>query len=506
MSPRGSRAEKVRNVKEALELCERSTLAFASVFLPHHCYRPFCALHQRIFDLIDDDEKRAVAIAAPRGWGKTTLGALAYPLRRIIYGQSRYILLISATWKKAVKDLRTLAEELRTNELISGVCGSLKGQQWAEGTGEIELVSGVKVEALGSGQQIRGLKYRNYRPDLIVLDDIEDPDQVQNEDLRARLKEWLFADVMNSINLESTKIVMLGTILHEDSLLQNILEEAEWDRDDPLSENQWATMERFHTLRIELCDDNYVSNWPDFMSTEQVRAKAEAYRRRGLLDVFFREFRNIPIAREGAVFPSEFKYYDPKKEWPAERVVIVDPAKTTNISSDYSAIVVGGFDAETNRIYFMDCVNARLHPEEIYRAAWEMAVRLKTLNIGIEVTSLNEFVTYPFNSFLASKGFPPAIPLKAKGKKEDRIKALAPFYRMGAILHHPAKHIHGPLESQLLSFPRSKHDDVADAFAYILEMLHIGDRFFSAIEDGVGAEDLFEEVSSPLPEDWRVAP
>ncbi len=61
-------------------------------------------------------------------------------------------------------------------------------------------------------------------------------------------------------------------------------------------------------------------------------------------------------------------------------------------------------------------------------------------------------------------------------KKEDRIAALVPLYRQGLIWHN--KNISGPLEAQLLSFPNSKRFDLMDAFAYIVELLEKGDRYF----------------------------
>src|SRR4030067_835073 len=101
-----------------------------------------------------------------------------------LFQECKYILLISSTFKKAVGDLKTLAAELETNEMIRKVFGDMKGMQWAEGSGELELSTGIKIEAKGAGNQIRGLKYRQYRPDLIIVDDLEDPEEVRNEDRR----------------------------------------------------------------------------------------------------------------------------------------------------------------------------------------------------------------------------------------------------------------------------------------------------------------------------------
>ena len=512
-----SRYEDKEELFNILGECVDSSMAMAESFYPHHCYRPFGSIHTELFKILDDDTVRAAAICCPRGFGKTTLMGLVFPAKKILFRDCHYILFISSTFKKAVGDLKTLANELQTNDYIKKIFGDLKGVQWAEGSGELELNSDIKIEAKGAGNQIRGLKYRQYRPDLIIIDDLEDPEEVRNEDRRKILKEWFFADLMNSINLNTTRVVILGTILHEDGLLNNILDETSENKDDFLlddAEKRAALLrEQFTTLRLEACDDNFKSNWPDYMSDVEIYAKAEAYRKRGLLDVFFREYRNLPTSKQGATFQQEFfKHY--KEDWKTfnalENVIIVDPSKTTNVSSDNSAIVGVAFDGSKNKIYLRDVVNEKLHPDEIYKEACDMADRLGTCNIGMEVTSLNEFITYPFLSYIKTrKKFYNLVELKARGAKVDRIRALAPFYRMGAIYHNEATHVKAPIETQLMSFPRSKRDDVSDAFAYIVSMFDLGERFFSqdispeAVEDEY--KDLEDEDYQPI-SGWRIAP
>ena len=502
---------------DVMEACLHSTKTMAEVFFKEHCYRPFGLIHEEIFRILDDDSIRAAAICCPRGFGKTTLMGLVFPAKKVLFRDSHYALLISSTASKAIKDLKTLARELQHNEMIKKIFGDLKGVQWAEGSGEIELNSEIKIEAKGAGNQIRGLKYLFYRPDLIIVDDLEDPEEVRSEDRRAIIKEWFFADLMNSIDLSKTRVIVIGTILHEDSLLANILDEpAEIDPDYDSEAAKLAAMrEKFYTVRLEACNDSFESTWSDYISTEEIKAKAAAYEKRGLLDVFYREYRNLPIAKKGAAFSTEyFKHYreDFKEFNRLDNVVIVDPAKTTNISSNPSAIVGVGFDSIKNKIYFRDCIKAKLHPDQIYKEACDMADRIGTCNIGIEVTSLNEFITYPFESYIKTRGrYYNLVELKAKGKKEDRIRGLVPFYRMGSIYHNEDMHIRGPLETQLLSFPRSKEDDVMDGFAYVIKMFDLGERFFSRqLDENESIEDEYKELEDEDKMEpftgWRNAP
>ena len=66
------------NMQEVIESCYRSTRTSCKVLFPERFHRPFSLLHNEIFNLLDGPEQK-VAIAAPRGFGKTTIDTIAYP-------------------------------------------------------------------------------------------------------------------------------------------------------------------------------------------------------------------------------------------------------------------------------------------------------------------------------------------------------------------------------------------------------------------------------------------
>jgi len=69
-----------------LSTCSFSTRTTASTFFPERFNAPFADnIHGKIFDLIDGPENK-ISIAAPRGWGKTSIVALALMARYIFYG------------------------------------------------------------------------------------------------------------------------------------------------------------------------------------------------------------------------------------------------------------------------------------------------------------------------------------------------------------------------------------------------------------------------------------
>jgi hypothetical protein len=473
-------------LKQTLADCYTSTKLCAKVLFPERFTLPFSASHDKIFNALNDDSIQKVAIAAPRGFGKTSIINLAYPAKKILYRDKTFIVPVSCTATQAVMQSENLKRELLTNSIINKIFGSVKpqpGNPISDFSKEAWVTdSGTLILPRGAGQQIRGIIFGNNRPDLILIDDLEDPEGVTNEESRKKLKEWFFADVMNSVNKprKDWKIVVLGTLLHEGSLLSDLLADPSW-----------------HPIRLELFDDNYKSAWPEFMNDQQIIELVEEYRSQGMLDVLYREFRNLCISTEDATFKqSYFRYYSENEvdfslQVGIENVVIIDPAKTVKLHSAESAIVGIGLDLANSKIYIRDLVAAKLHPDELYDQAIDMCTRLHARVMAVEVTSLHDFITYPLrNAIVAKNKVIELVELSAVGKKEDRASWLVPFYRKGQVYHN--KGVTGPLEAQLLSFPRSKRWDCIDATAYVVKLLEEGERYFFAKVDHAPEEEFMK--------------
>lgn len=477
-----------------------STPMLAATLFQDHVTRPFSPVHKEIFKVLDDESIRLAAIAAPRGFGKTTLIGLCYPARKSLFRQCKYIVYVSSTQTEAGAKLKTFAQEITTNELLKSMFGNLKGAKWAEEKGELVLCDDQGdfcfIQAKGAGSQIRGLKWGRHRPDLIIIDDLEDKEGVENDDTRKKLKEWFFGDVLGALDqAEDSKcrLIVIGTVLHEDSLLANLIDEKEELDPDTLEIDaeaaaQFRKREMFHTVRLEACDDNLHSIWPEYMSDASIRAKYKAYERRGELDIFYREYRNIVIAKEKATFQDKFfRRYGEHGKWfkdevaaGLETVVIVDPAKTVNKEAAKTAIIAVGLNTSLPGIFLRDVINENLTPDQIFQEACDMADRFNTSVIGFDVTGLNNFATYPFEQFISTRGkHYELVELKLTKDKDERIACLAPFYRMYVMYHNEAPHVCGPIEAQLMSFPRSKFKDVMDCLANVIPMFDLGKRAFS---------------------------
>lgn len=496
------------DVSHTLELCYGKLDVFSKTFFPDAVPTPFSSVHRQMLKLLDSKNK-LTSVAAPRGLGKTTFARILVQ-HAILYRDYEFILYVSNSETIAELQTENIKRELRTNREVRRIFGDI-----AINTDDPEVDDSFSKRAWvafgntlvlprGAGQQVRGLLYKNYRPQLIIVDDLEKRDELENPENRRKIKDWFFSDLLKCVDRYSNKwrILYIDTLKHADSLLQDLLDSPHWA-----------------SARLEICDDNFNSLVPELISTEEILREVEEHRRLGKLDILYSEYRNLPIAKEDASFREQyFRHYletdltdAEKKE--LENIVIVDPAKSAKMQSADSAIVGIGINYRTGAIYIRDIVHGKMYPDQVYDEMFAMVSRLKVHNVGIEVTGLEEFIKQPILNEMQKRGvlasFEP-IWLKARGGSPDgekgkvkRIGALVPYYRQGYIFHNKA--ICGVLEAQLLGFPRSGLVDVADATAYLIEMLELGGRYFSSPEeDPEDIENEFAELEYEEPlRNWR---
>ena len=505
-------------IQEILAQCSVSTRMVAKTLFPERFTLPFAEnIHGKIFDLIDSPSNK-VAIAAPRGWGKTSIVALALMARWILFRHTGFICYINKSHDAASLQTENLRRELVTNRIIKAFFGDFKSRDvnQAEFDEVFSKKAWVAYDTLvwprGAGQQVRGVLFKNDRPGLIVIDDLEDAEKIENEEIRKGWYQWLYADVIKAVPRlhKNWKIVYIDTLKHEDSVLQKLLTSPEWE-----------------SIRLEACDDNFKSTAPNFMSNEDVQKEWQQHVDAGKTDVFFRELRNLPISTKDSAFQQEhFKYYNLPPERSIregqdltrldveiqndrniETVVILDPAKTVKIHSAESAIVGIGIDLSSAKVFIRDAISEKMYPDEIYDNLFGMGIRLGAKVLGIEETSLNEFIKQPIKNEMFRRGtFFELVWLKARGgmKKEMRVRELVPYYRGGYIYHNASNLGIRKLEQQLLMFPRSALWDLMDCEAYLVEMLELGERYFSPKQDPNDIESEFKELDYEKPiENWR---
>ena len=488
-----------------LAACSQSHEKFCKVVLRERFTRDFSRSHFQFFEVADDYRIQKILITAHRGWGKTSLVNYAIPAKEIVFSSPKrpsFILPMSATSTLAELQSENLKGELLRNEIVQALLGDIKTDTFSKEFWRIPKGDGVMPRSFG--QQVRGLLLENFRPNLLCPDDLETREGVSSKEQRTKMKEWFHTDVAAAVDmsLNSWRIWVIGTVLHQDCLLNELAEDKSWAH-----------------LNFPLCDETYKSYWPLYMTDEKCAELANSYRSRGQIRLFYMEYLNIVNPKETAVFSEEqFKYYvedenslpvgDPTwtlvdfSDPDMDTMILVDPAKTETATSCETAICVVTLDTRRNRIFFRDYINKHLDHSAIHRETARMIVMYKATVLGFDAGGMDSFAMQPLKDYLISQGiFVEVVQVSnraPKGEdyastgfekaKDARIAAMSGYYHMGCVYHNP--NCCQVLEDQLLNFPFSKLKDVADAHSYFIQLADLGDRFFSQeTEDKLMSEE-----------------
>lgn len=505
------------------QLCATDPLGFGRYYLPHYFSLPSPAFHRRLsrmwvkyvmhgrsplgeqLEKMWTDEGKRLAVAAPRGHAKSTVMSLQNVLHAALYGYKRYILLISDTEDQAAAFLDAVKSELEDNERILADFGEQRGRVWKSSV--ILLQNGVRIDALGSGQKLRGRRHGARRPDLILLDDVENDQDVLSAGSREKLRRWFFGAVSKAGD-SYTHIVCVGTVLHYDSLLIHLLDNPAYrslrlQAVERFSASKlWETWRRLYTDLTDEDRDKTARQFFQKHRTEMLkdtkvlwRAKADYYRLMCMMvsegeGTFYQEMQNAPVDPANRLFPTEwFRFYSRDEVDFREGFTFFgycDPSLGKSADSDFSAILTLARDQESGLLYVVDADLDRRHPDQIIRDILDKARWLKR-EYGGEYTAFGA-ETNQFQWFLkerlvqesaAARLWLPVQEVNTGGDKVMRIQSLQPDIRNGYLRFRRDQIT---LLSQLEQFPMGRYDDGPDALAGAVRL--------SKQEKGISTLDL----------------
>lgn len=241
-------------------LVYRSHIWFSLIFLNHLFEYKFAPFQREMFKLTEDVVHKIIAIMAFRGSGKSTIVSLSYVLWSILgIQEKRCVVIISKSQLQVKMLLSHIIEELETNDLLTSVLGPFKIDDKGErGALSVELETiGARIFAISRGQSVRGLRHGRHRPDLIVIDDIDDLNSVNEWD-RKFTYEWFQSEIL-PIGDENTKIMAVGNLVHADSFMMKLKDYSEKNKD------------RAIFRAYPLLDNHEKILWPDRYTPEDIK-------------------------------------------------------------------------------------------------------------------------------------------------------------------------------------------------------------------------------------------
>ena len=451
--------------------------------------KPIPQFHMEMWDLCCS-EHRYVAMAAPRSHAKSTAITHAYGLASLLFGQSDFALIVSDTESQAAEFLGDMKTELLDNDALKETFGIKKLSRDTQTDVVCDLKNGRKFRVLakGSEQKLRGIKWRNKRPDLILMDDLENDEIVMNPERREKFRRW-FMNALLPCGSDKCLYRYVGTILHLDAMLNRIMQDPEWE-----------------TLLFEAHNPDFTEMlWPQKFSKNRLLSIRRKYEAQNNLDGYAQEYLNRPIAAGNAYFSKDY-FFDVDRDdskrpvYPnLEYYAAADFAISEKEKADYTVITVAGVDSE-GFVYIVDVRRFRGDSDKIIEELIAVQKMYKPNIFTFETEKIDKALGPFLDREMRRTGqhinINKVTPTKSKTARGSSIKAM---HKSGSIRYDKLASWYPDFESELMTIsdsgPRGAHDDYFDSFAYIGLTI---DQYFEAFSE----KELEEMEQEELMEDW----
>lgn len=420
---------------------------------PHRHKLPFADFHPQLVEDFWSRDELSQGLAF-RGSGKSTLGEEDITLAACERGPYHNIVILGSSEARAVERLQVVAYELTNNDMLLSIYGEQKGDVWQQA--KIVTAHRVCIQAIGRDQDIRGMKFLDYRPDFVFVDDFEDKDNVQTPEGRAKTLRWFLAEFLPAC-APGCKVRIRATPMDAESVPMK------------LQEAGWPT----RVFPIEALDDKgrRKPTWPAAFPLGWIDNRRKLYERVGELATWDREYMCRAISSSERGFDSSRIKIEPRiRSWQAVYAMI-DPARTVNSASAMTGwaawswiqnrLVVWGGDAHT------------LLPDQIVALGFDLHERFDLTHLGVEIDGVHQWLLQPFRHEMAKRGI--VLPLKGTaaisgtkgaGQTHFIISSLQPFFDAGEVEF--AQEL-PRIREELLNFPRGRRDAI-NALAYAVLM------------------------------------
>lgn len=488
--------ERQRQERRARVLSSDGFEFFATTYFPHYLTKKPSRLHKHLFAdlpaMLTTDAgpgrkgHRKLKIA-PRGSAKSTLSTQIFTLWCALRLSKRFIIIAMDTYEQAALMVEAIKVEIESNPRIAYDFPEFAGagRRWREG--EIVTRNDVMILGAGARQALRGKRFGPHRPDLVILDDIENDINVESPAYRSKLQAWVEKTVLKLGPADgSLDVVVVGTVLHYDAVLVRLSKAPGWDvqhfraverfPDRMDLWDQWQELflnqgedgaHAFYDANRLAMEHGAIVNWPEYepLYTLMVeRASSET--------AFMSEKQGEPISEDSPFRSITFWVQQVRN---VVHFAAVDPSlgkKGTTLKKgnkgDPSAIIIGAFDRLEGRLDVLAASIARRLPDVIIADMIALAREYQPALWFVESVQFQEFFRTEAMKEAARKGVSlPCIPVMPIADKALRIQRLQPPMAAGLIRLHTTQ---TTLLEQLHQWPNGAHDDGPDA----LEMLWSG--------------------------------
>ena len=407
-----------------------------------------------------DPRKNQLLLLMPRGTFKSSVVTIGLTLQFILQDQDVRVLIDSETFAKAKAFFAEIKGHLEGNEKFRDIFFTLYGVMpdakkrdnlWSDS--QLNIASRKRdrkeptISCGGVDVTKNGMHY-----DLIIMDDLHSEQNTANKEQIEKVKTHY--KLAYSLLDPGKPLIVIGTrwaytdvyqyILNEEAQNFNILVRKAYNRDGTL----------FFPERLT----------EEFL--EKTRHTQGSY-------IFSCQYMNEPVDDETATFKQSNMIRVPwemVESMPMNWYLSVDPSYEGPYS-DYAALVVCGMNHQKD-LYVRHVLRMKMSYSQIIEQIFELYNRYPIKQIVLETVATQKSIQYELVNEQKRRGtWLPITEIRSRTKsKEERIRALAPFYEFGHVFHIRECPQLDELEDELIHFPKGENDDCIDALATILEI------------------------------------
>jgi predicted phage terminase large subunit-like protein len=461
LPPVSQLSEEEKLIEEELivrELASRTLEDFITYTMPDFAVEQF---HRKLFDALERVErgelKRLMVFMPPRS-GKSEVISKRFPAWVLGRNPKKQVIVASYGADLANEFGRKTKQITQMQEYKNVFPEFNLAEDKREG-GHWDTKEGGGYYSVGVGGALTG-----RGGDLMIVDDpVRNREDAESQTYRDKTYDWYTSTFYTRQQGSNAAIIILQTRWNTDDLSGRILE---------------AENDDFEVISFPAIDEegNALCNREGY-GVSFYEAQRDAI---GVRD-FEALYQQDPIRASGAVFKKQdFRYFNMSdiNSDDFTFAVSVDPAWSTNTSSDDVAIAVTARHKVTKDIYVLDVLAEPIAPSDSYAYALTACEMWKSKGwtmdfLSVEDVKLSQhqtmYVAGLMQYFRDNGKIYTVLPFmpQGQGKKQDRIKyTLEPYFNRHAIYFRsddPGNKTWQKLETQLLKFPNNAHEDILDA-------------------------------------------
>lgn len=441
---------------------------FLRMYFPHYITYQIADFQIEILKLLQNDQIKRVAITAFRNSGKSTFCSLLAPIWYIVGAlQKKYVVIACQNQDRAKQVLTNIKKELETTNFLFQDFGPFFdfNSEWAANTIVLPKYD-ARITVLSIGEGMRGVRHGQYRPDIIIVDDVEDVQSAKQKESRERLWQFVNGELIPA-GISDVKVIFIGNLVHEDSLMMRLKKAI-----------QGGQIEGAYRS-YPLYDENKNIFWPGKFPT--IAEVEKLHRRIPSENDFLREYLLIIVPQEDRIiYPEDIHYYDPNKSLDFMEnqfkffAISIDPAVSEKDSADKTGIIVYKVYGERKdlKVYIQPHpINKRLTVPQLIQEVEQLIASFglnPVYRVFIEGGSTQKGIYQ-----MLQHADIPAEEIIPQGKDKYTRLSMTKSWISNGIILFPNQGA-GELISQLLYFGTERYDDLVDSLTlFFLKMLDI---------------------------------